>query len=240
MTAQLAPPSPHADGTHRALRRLLREEDAWLLRQIGSMRPVIWLRPQPLGSAARHGILALRLGADATLRGALRAHATAWPWCDDGVPAIVLQHVMEGSAVDMQLVDEAARVLAPEGRLYIVRFDRFSPWFWRHGRCLTRRSGAPALPRPISLAHVQRHGLSLEYRHALGSRGLRSADTPQAGSRRDADRWPLVSALRASRVWVLRKRRQNLVLTRRAIAKRAAAPAYGLATVRREAQDRDA
>lgn len=239
MTAQLAPPSHTADGTHRALRRLLREEDAWLLRQIGSVRPVIWLRPQPLGAAARHGILALRVGSDALLRGALRAQAGAWPWCDDGVPAIVLQHVLEGSPWNAQLVDEAARVLAPEGRLYIVRFDRFSPWYWRHGRCVTRRSGAASLPRPLSLAHVQRRGLSLEYRHALGARGLRDAGAVLPKSRREIDRWPLVSALRASRVWVLRKRRHNFIVTRRTAATRAVAPAYGLAAARREAQSQD-
>ena len=42
MSPQFAPtPTTRGAVSHKALRRLLREEDAWLLRQIGSERPVI-------------------------------------------------------------------------------------------------------------------------------------------------------------------------------------------------------
>jgi SAM-dependent methyltransferase len=234
MTALLAPSAQTTASTYRALRRLLREEDAWLLRQIGSERPVVWLRPQPLGAAARHGILALRIGHDGLMRGALRSDVNAWPWADGSIPAIVLQHVVEGSRCGDVLLAESARVLAPEGRLYILRFDRLSPWFWRYGRAVVSRSGAPLVARPIDFRRAHGYGLSLEYRHTLGSRGLRAELPLVPKSHRPPDRWPFASALRASRVWVMRKRRQQMLLTRVRDGSRTSSQGYGLALVRRE------
>lgn len=222
-----APRTP--TGTCRAWRRLLREEDAWLLRQIGSMRPVLWLRPQPLGAAARHGILALRAGVDGQLRGALRFDAGQWPWADDSAPAIVLQHVCEGATWGRHLLDEAARVLAPEGRLYVLRFDRLSPWYWRHGGKVVRHGGAPLLwGRGLNLGSAQRHGLSLEYRHALGNRGFNAGGGIVPGYARQPERWPLASSLRATRIWVLRKRRRQWLLPGRRAAASAVPARYGL------------
>lgn len=239
MTTLLAPSVHASAGPHHALRRLLREEDAWLLRQIGSERPVVWLRPQPLGAAARHGILALRVGSDGSLRGALRASAKAWPWADDSIPAIVLQHVVEGSAASAYLLAESARVLAPEGRLYILRFDRFSPWYWRYGRNVVRRSGSPLVTRPIEFHRVHRQGLALEYRHSLGARGLRKEAALLWKGQREPDTWPFASMMRAARVWVMRKRRQSVIMTRLRDASRSTSPGYGLAVVRRERQGAD-
>lgn len=236
MTALLAPSTQTAVGTYRALRRLLREEDAWLLRQIGSERPVVWLRPQPLGAAARHGILALRIGPDGLMRGGLKAESDAWPWADGSVPAIVLQHVTEGAAWGDALLAESARVLAPEGRLYLLRFDRISPWYWRYGRRIARRCGAPPIGRPLVLHRAQVHGLVLEYRHTLGSRGFRAASDLRPKTLRQPDRWPFASSLRAARVWVLRKRRQHGLMTLKHKRARRERPDYGLAAVRCEHQ----
>jgi SAM-dependent methyltransferase len=221
-------------GTYRALRRLLREEDAWVLRQLGSRRPALWLRPQPLGAAGGHGIMALRVGADGLFRGALKAAAGAWPWADDSVPAIVLQHVSEGAPCSVELLTEAARVLEPEGMLYLLRFNRFSPWYWRYGRWVVGRSGGSLLALPLDLAPTRPHGLVLEYGHALGARGLRAAGELLPKRQRAADRRPFGTALRAARVWVLRKRRQRLVMTGVGAGARTAKPAYDLALVRRE------
>lgn len=232
MTALLAPTSDTPVGTYRALRRQLREEDAWLLRQIGSERPVVWLRPHSLGTVARHGILALRVGQDALLRGGLKAVASAWPWDDGSVPAIVLQHVAEGAAWSADLIAESARVLAPEGRLYILRFDRMSPWYWRYGRRLNQRSGSPMIGRPLSLRSTHAHGLSLEYRHALGSRGLRASSELLPKTKRQQDRWPWISGLRASRIWVLRKQRQHWLVSGMRNVARNERSGYGLAVVR--------
>lgn len=228
MMAQLAPTSGTPVGTYRALRRLLREEDAWLLRQIGSRRPVLWLRPQPLGAAGRHGILALRVGPEGLLRGGLKADSAAWPWADDVMPAIVLQHVTEGAAWCPTLLAEAARVLEPEGRLFLLRFDRSSPWYWRYGRWVVRRSGGALIGRPLDLVPAHAQGLSLEYRHTLGARGFRAASDLLPKQHRSPDRWPFASALRAARVWVLRKRRNRLLLAGGG-GNRAPAPSYGLA-----------
>ncbi len=208
---ELAPPSLTRRPS-RAVRRLLRLEDAWLIRQLGGRQPVLWLRPQPLGTAARHGVIGLRLGAEGRLRGPLLADADAWPWADESLPAIVLQHVLEGSPAAADLLDEATRVLAPEGRLYLLRFDRFSPWFWRYGRPLLRRSNGAALSLPLSLAGLRRQDLTLEYRHALGPRGFRADSELVPASRRLPERWPFASTFRATRVWVLRKRRLRMIM----------------------------
>ena len=234
VNALLAPSPQTSVGTYRALRRLLREEDAWLLRQIGSERPVIWLRPQPLGAAARHGILALRIGPDGLMRGGLKAWADAWPWADGSIPAIVLQHATEGAVWGDALLAESARVLAPEGRLYLLRFDRTSPWYWRYGRRLARRSGAPVIGQPLILRRAQAHGLVLEYRHTLGSRGFRAASELLPKIRRQPDRWPFASSMRAARIWVLRKRRQHWFTEAKRIRTRRERPDYGLAVVRCE------
>lgn len=219
---------------HRAWRRQLREEDAWLLRQIGGLRPVLWLRPQPLGPAARLGILALHAGPDGLLRGGLRSHAAAWPWADGSVPAIVLQHVNEGGEHGPGLLAEAARVLAPEGRLYVLRFDHFSPWYWRYGRHVGRKAGAPAVVLPIDLRPARVRGLALEFRHHLGARGVGDSPGRPPKPDRGDERWPFAGAFRAARIWVLRKRRRGMVPNRPA---RAAAPSrsgYRLAVARRQ------
>lgn len=217
-------------GLYRVWRRLLREEDAWLLRQIGSVRPVLWLRPAPLGLAARHGIMALRAGAEGQLRGALRAEAGHWPWADSSIPAIVLQHVCEGASLDARILSEAARVLSPEGRLYILRFDRLSPWYWRYAGGVVRRSGAALLSgRRLPLAFAQQFGLGLEYRHALGSRGFGTGGSAMPERGRSPERWPLLSTLRAARVWVLRKRGRQWLRPGRRSAATPVPAGYGLA-----------
>lgn len=233
-------PSSIPRGPARAVRRLLRQEDAWLLRQLGGQQPVLWLRPQPMGTAARHGVIGLRASADGRLRGGLLADATAWPWADDSLSAIVLQHVIEGSSSAPGLLDEAARVLAPEGRLYLLRFDRFSPWFWRYGRSLLRRSGGAALALPMDLSSLRRHELTLEYRHALGPRGFRAEAERLPAGRRLPERWPFASVFRATRAWVLRKRRQRLIVlgARDPAARQVRNHGYGLAAgARREREE---
>lgn len=237
MIQRLAPAPGTPVGTYRALRRLLREEDAWLLRQIGSRRPVLWLRPQPLGAAGRHGILALRVGPEGLLRGGLKADSAAWPWADDSMPAIVLQHVTEGADWSPALLAEAARVLEPEGRLFLLRFDRSSPWYWRYGRWVVRRSGGALIVRPLDLSAAQDQGLTLEYRHTLGARGFRAASDLLPKQHRAPDRWPFASALRAARVWVLRKRRNRLLLAGAGAGARAPAPSFGLAAGARRSRD---
>lgn len=226
--------SPAPVASSRALRALLREEDAWLFRQIGNERPVVWLRPQPLGSGARHGVLALRVGAGGLLRGALRTDVRALPWADESLSAMVLQHVVEGASWSDALLAESARVLAPEGRLYILRFDRFSPWFWRHGRRAVRRGGGTQVTRPIDLRRAHGHGLSLEYRHSLGGRGFRAETASSPTVRHQPDQWPFANALKAARVWVMRKRRPQWLMTRVRDGSRQSTRGYGLAIVRRE------
>ncbi len=223
-----------------AHRRLARAEQAWVFRQIGSRRPVLWLRPQPPVTRRQHGVLTLATVAEGRLLGALRCATDAWPWADESVPCVVLQHVAEGAGWTSNLLAEAARVLEPEGRLYVLRYDRISPWFWRYGRHLARRQGGGALVWPLDAMWLRRYRLSLEFRHALGPRGFRAdrVALPVIGDGSQRDRHPLGSALRATRIWVFRKRSENLLLSPLRDRKTAASGNYNLMPARRQGLDR--
>lgn len=219
-----------------AHRRLLRAEQAWLFRQIGNRRPVLWLRAQPPVWRRQHGVLTLAVNAQGLLHGGIHSAVNAWPWADDSVPCVVLQHVAEGAPWTADLLAEAARVLEPEGRLYILRFDRASPWFWRYGRRILSRRGAGALVWPLDAMWLRRYRLSLEFRHALGERGF-LADTRPMSTGGDAghrDRRPLGSAFRATRIWVFRKRSEKLMLSSSRARKSSAGGNYGLVPARRQ------
>ncbi len=222
-----------------AHRRLARAEQAWLFRQIGSRRPVLWLRPQPPVPRQQHGVLTLAATSDGNLIGAVRATADAWPWADDSVPCVVLQHVAEGASWSTDLLAEAARVLEPEGRLYVLRYDRVSPWFWRYGRRIARRHGGGVLAWPLDAMWLRRYRLSLEFRHALGSRGFRAdrVSLPAIGDGGQRDRHPLGSAFRATRIWVFRKRSEKLLLSPLRDRKAAASGNYNLMPARRQGLD---
>lgn len=235
------------------LRHLLAAEDAWLARQLHPAQPVLWLRPQPAGYPGRTtgGVagrepwprpqpapsrLLLRLRGD-RLQGRLCSAAGAWPWPDGSLPQIVLQHVAEDGRRSAGLLAEAARTLAPGGHLYLLRYDRLSPWYWRHGRRALRRDAAGLLVWPLDALWAHRYGLSLEYRHALGPRGFQPDADWLAGTRGDAPGWrgQLRSAFRASRIWVLRKRWQEPVRQRRRDGRLLPASNYDLMPVRRHA-----
>ena len=97
------------------------------------------------------------------------------------------------------------------------------------GGKVVRHGGAPLLwGRGLNLGSAQRHGLSLEYRHALGNRGFNAGGGIVPGHDRQAERWPLASSLRATRIWVLRKRRRQWLLPGRRAAASAVPARYGL------------
>ena len=175
------------------------------------------------------------------MHGALRAADDAWPWPDDSLPQIVLQHVAEDGRRSAGLLAAAARTLAPGGRLYLLRYDRLSPWFWRHGRRALRREAAGVLVWPLDALWAHRYGLSLEYRHALGPRGFQPDADWLAGVREDAPGWrgQLRTAFRASRIWVLRKRWQQPVRQRLRDGRLLRAGSYDLMPVRRQSLDRE-
>ncbi len=78
--------------------------------------------------------------------GAVRARVDeALPFADDAFRVVVLSHVLEWTPHAAHMVDEAARVLAPEGLLAVSGFHPFSAWLpW----LLCRRRPRPMLIAP--------------------------------------------------------------------------------------------
>ncbi len=87
----------------------------------------------------------LRL-AEGLLHGDVEARADEpLPFVDEGFRVVVLSHVLEWTPHAAGLLDEAARVLAPEGILAVTGFHPFSAWLpW----LLCRRRPRPMLTAP--------------------------------------------------------------------------------------------
>lgn len=99
------------------------------------------------------------------------------PFVDDAFRVVVLSHVLEWTPHAADMLDEAVRVLAPEGFLAITAFHPFSAWTpW----LLCRRSPRPMLIAPAWLRQqlatramlepsVHRCGASLPTRHGVAA-----------------------------------------------------------------------
>jgi len=99
------------------------------------------------------------------------------PFADDVFRVVVLSHVLEWTPHAVDLLDEAVRVLAPEGFLAITAFHPFSAWApW----LLCRRSPRPMLIAPAWLRQqlaaramlepsLCRCGASLPIRHGVAA-----------------------------------------------------------------------
>jgi len=93
---------------------------------------------------------------------ALLSDETLWPIATDSVDRLVMLHGLETSDRPDAVLEEAARVLAPEGRVLLILPNRRGIW--------ARRDGTPfGFGRPYSLGQVERqlrlHGFVPE-RHA--------------------------------------------------------------------------
>lgn len=108
----------------------------------------------------------LRL-ADGMLHGDVKASvAEPLPFADESFRVVVLSHVLEWTPHAADLLDEALRVLRPEGVLAVTGFEPFSAWMpW----LLCRRSPRPMLiprawlrqrlaPHCVQMLHGQRCG----------------------------------------------------------------------------------
>lgn len=108
--------------------RLLADERNLLLARIAADQPVLWLSPMPVeaGSASTgHTLLELWPGVPPVLTGDLDLSATEWPFLDDSLGQVVLQHAGECGMDQAALIDEALRVLRPEGSLWLLGCGRF-------------------------------------------------------------------------------------------------------------------
>lgn len=53
------------------------------------------------------------------------------PFANETFDLVVLPHSLDFSSAPQQLLAEAVRVLAPEGRLVLAGFNPLGPWWWR-------------------------------------------------------------------------------------------------------------
>ncbi len=86
---------------------------------------------------------------------------TAWPLPNGSVDRLILLHGLEGSENPSAVLEECARVLAPEGRLLVIVPNRAGLW--------SRGDGTPfGFGRPYSASQLEaqlvRHGFSPERR----------------------------------------------------------------------------
>ncbi|WP_166432735.1 class I SAM-dependent methyltransferase [Luteimonas yindakuii] len=125
-------------------RVLLDGEDAMLQRTLAERPspPWLWLGPVPrpeLDAACGRG-LGLWHGRDGW-EGAVRC-GLALPFPSATMGVVILQHVVRAGGEDDGLLEEAARVLEPGGRLWLFTLNPLSPYRWRwRGQGL--RAGEP-------------------------------------------------------------------------------------------------
>lgn len=180
--------------TTAAGRVLLEGEDAMLERTLAERPspPWLWLAP-----VARHAPddacgrgLCLWRGAQGWA-GAVRCGAVL-PLPSATMRVVILQHVVRAGGEDDDLLEEAARVLEPGGRLWLLTLNPLSPYRWRwrgHGlrateplswRRLLRRAGLD--PRPVSEGMGPRWEPVLQSGRQSGA-GLRAAYLVRAEKR---------------------------------------------------------
>jgi SAM-dependent methyltransferase len=117
-----------------------------LARQAGSHGLYIGMTDRLAKGLPRMGCWTRLRWTTTELDGAVRARLNeSLPFCDDAFRVVVLSHVLEWTPHAAQLLDEAARVLAPEGLLVVTGFHPFSGWLpW----LLCRRRPRPMLVAP--------------------------------------------------------------------------------------------
>lgn len=97
----------------------------------------------------------------------------ALPFANETFDLVVLPHSLEFSPAPQQLLAEAVRVLAPEGRLILAGFNPLGLWWWRQQ--FIRFGFKPYLPGntiPISLSRLKDWFLLLGLEIAEGRFGV--------------------------------------------------------------------
>ncbi|WP_052338442.1 hypothetical protein [Luteimonas huabeiensis] len=113
--------------------RALVDGEAAMLERVMAERPTppwLWLAPVPCAPPDQACGRGLRLWADgAGWRGAVRCEG-ALPFPSESMGTVILQHVLRPDGGD-GLLAEAARVLEPGGRLWLLVLNPLSPYRWR-------------------------------------------------------------------------------------------------------------
>ncbi len=157
MPVPAAPPEYWND---TAALHLLGVERTWLMHQAGSIagESTLLLTPGPPVDIPWHSVV-VRTGM-ADVAGCVRAQIGALPFVDDCWPRVVLQHALDVRGEPLDLLREAARILAPGGEMLLFGFNPLSPWIWRQwsGQPAFRRCVRPHLPGRLG-ALAERLGL---------------------------------------------------------------------------------
>ena len=129
--------------TSPAGRILVDGEDAMLERTLSERPspPWLWLAPAPrraVDDACGRGVCLWR--EQAGWEGAVRC-GMALPFPSETMRTVILQHVVRAGEDD-DLLEEAARVLEPGGRLWLFALNPLSPYRWRW-RGAGLRAGEP-------------------------------------------------------------------------------------------------
>ncbi len=105
--------------------RLFADQRRLLLAGMAADQRILWLSPTPGGKAPDgRAVLALWPATPHLLTGDLGQTLGDWPILDDSLDQVVLQHVGESFGDNATLIDEALRVLRPEGSLWLIGCGR--------------------------------------------------------------------------------------------------------------------
>ncbi|MBS0431067.1 MAG: methyltransferase domain-containing protein [Proteobacteria bacterium] len=132
-------------------------------------------------------------GGAGEFKGPLRAQAAALPFCDSSFGAVVLRHLGGAAFHPALLAQEAARVLAPHGRLIVIECHPFSAW---------RPSGKHADSGLHAVAPRQ-------WKKALRRAGLGVGGFARCGVTWPGDAVPHWLERAAGAVWMLDARKRN-------------------------------
>lgn len=98
------------------------------------------------------------------LAGDVIAQEAALPFASESFSLVLLQHAIETAAETGCVLDEAIRVLAPEGNLVLIGFKPFAPMRLRWRRAGLRAVHATSMARLLAV-----RGLDVRKVHDLGS-----------------------------------------------------------------------
>ena len=108
--------------------RLLAAERALLLAGVAADQRVLWLGPTAVERVnSGQAVLELCPGSPRRLVGDLAQPVGDWPYLNDSLDQVVLQHLDETGQDTAALIEEALRVLRPEGSLWLFGCGR---WGW--------------------------------------------------------------------------------------------------------------
>ncbi|MDK2778942.1 MAG: class I SAM-dependent methyltransferase [Pseudomonadota bacterium] len=142
--------------THRDTQRLLALEAGWLREWVANLHGHHLLyagidnQPRFLARSRLQHTFSMSLDwQEGVVAGDGRMSESAWPFADDSLDVVVLQHCLDMSSRPHQIIREAARSVLPNGYLIITGFNPYSLWGTvRWARTFSTR--LPWITNPVS------------------------------------------------------------------------------------------